>query len=930
MPWTNLPTNFRNLIWSGLKKFRRYDNPDNTVSFEDVTEYSETTNTQMSAEQLNQMTGAVNDLMNGVVVYLKADADTRTYEICETVNEKPLLAEYYITGHTYEIGDVLIVNNLLQRVSEELLPSRFEILEVHELTNNGNAKAGDYYSYEDHLFVFNTDVSWSGSSSVDYYYNQLLNGNMISLITYVLYDPEESYTNEYIYYNGRFYQYNYDGGDNPQYAFEPVVVAYLISELQTQIDNINNFAIHICTTGEYDTTTYVPTIQNPQPNTFYLVPTNGSQSDLFSEWIYVNSHWEKFGVAVIDLSVYYTKTETDTLLAAKANAADLGALAGKDQAAWDSDISGIPQTFPPSSHNHDDRYYTEQETDTLLAAKADSTAVIAALALKADGAATAAAFDEVDDEIDSINGSLSDLSDQIDEIINQSKYKKYGVTGIGLAGASLTRTMDAIGMVAQVGTDGDNSSVVNDFDTALPFMRRKCVGDWELVDGKAHFVIQAYEGDADYAEDGTMGDYVAVECPRCYYHRDALGITITSYPYPYFRPFDIFCRDHNPADTMEKIYLPAYALGMKDGQAVSLPGYENEQGCYKELLDRARTYKNGALGNLAIIQPYAVNFYEWALFTVEFATQNCQNVMYGMANMRSDGNTRCKFIDQTHILVTDWAQAAQTSIASWSAAWRQPGDYLCVLATSVGDIHASAYKATHRVVSVTRCDATGTASSSGQYSLIEVQNLGKNYWTYDYTGATDYKLAGRPYPTGACSGVSTPSGSLRSNSDGHNPMKYRGRENVYGNQYKTLVDLFDTRIGTGDSDWTLEWYYLPDPAQYSPSANDRPNISDLAASPFIKLDLMTAHENYVSGYVRSKKYSAELPDVWIPWHTSGGSGTTYYCDQSYLVNSIAVRACRVGGNWPYGAYAGFSHLYASLAPSAGSAIFGADLFFIQK
>jgi hypothetical protein len=388
MPWTNLPTNFRNLIWSGLKKFRRYDNPDNTVSFEDATEYTDTANTQLSAEQLNQMTGAVNDLMNGVVVYLKAAADARTYEICETVNEKPLLAEYYITGHTYEIGDVLIKDNLLQRITEELLPSRFELLDVHELTNNGSAKAGDYYSYGDHLFVFNTDTSWSGSSSADYYYNEFLNHNAISIVTYVLYDPEESYTNQYIYYNGRFYHYDYDGGNDPQYAFEPVVVAYLISELQEQIDNINNFAIHICVSGEYDPLTYVPTIQNPQANTFYFVPTNGGQNDLFAEWIYVSNHWEKFGLATVDLSGYYTKTEADALLADKADtddvytktetdallfdkadASDLGALAGKNKADWDTDIDNIPSTFPPSTHNHDDLYYSESEINTLLANK---------------------------------------------------------------------------------------------------------------------------------------------------------------------------------------------------------------------------------------------------------------------------------------------------------------------------------------------------------------------------------------------------------------------------------------------------------------------------------------------------------------------------------------------------------------------------------
>lgn len=58
-----------------------------------------------------------------------------------------------------------------------------------------------------------------------------------------------------------------------------------------------------------------------------------------------------------------------TALDAKANSADLGDLAEKDQAAWSTDISGIPSTFPPSTHNHDDRYYTESEVDTKLSGK---------------------------------------------------------------------------------------------------------------------------------------------------------------------------------------------------------------------------------------------------------------------------------------------------------------------------------------------------------------------------------------------------------------------------------------------------------------------------------------------------------------------------------------------------------------------------------
>ena len=69
-------------------------------------------------------------------------------------------------------------------------------------------------------------------------------------------------------------------------------------------------AIHICSSSEYDHTTGVPTIQNPEENTFYLVPSSESAThDMFVEWVYVNNAWEMFGSASIDLSQYATKTE---------------------------------------------------------------------------------------------------------------------------------------------------------------------------------------------------------------------------------------------------------------------------------------------------------------------------------------------------------------------------------------------------------------------------------------------------------------------------------------------------------------------------------------------------------------------------------------------------------------------------------------------
>lgn len=45
----------------------------------------------------------------------------------------------------------------------------------------------------------------------------------------------------------------------------------------------------------------------------------------------------------------------------------LGSGGGGGSLSWD-DITGKPSTFPPSTHTHDDRYYTETEADALLAA----------------------------------------------------------------------------------------------------------------------------------------------------------------------------------------------------------------------------------------------------------------------------------------------------------------------------------------------------------------------------------------------------------------------------------------------------------------------------------------------------------------------------------------------------------------------------------
>ena len=40
MAWELLPVNYTDATWSGLKKYTQVDNDDGTVSFQDVTVYS--------------------------------------------------------------------------------------------------------------------------------------------------------------------------------------------------------------------------------------------------------------------------------------------------------------------------------------------------------------------------------------------------------------------------------------------------------------------------------------------------------------------------------------------------------------------------------------------------------------------------------------------------------------------------------------------------------------------------------------------------------------------------------------------------------------------------------------------------------------------------------------------------------------------------
>ncbi len=64
MAWDMLPTNYTDAVWSGLKKYSQINNPDGTVSFQDVTIYSGKETSFFGAKDANRMNEALNTIMS--------------------------------------------------------------------------------------------------------------------------------------------------------------------------------------------------------------------------------------------------------------------------------------------------------------------------------------------------------------------------------------------------------------------------------------------------------------------------------------------------------------------------------------------------------------------------------------------------------------------------------------------------------------------------------------------------------------------------------------------------------------------------------------------------------------------------------------------------------------------------------------------------
>ena len=167
MSWQNLPTDFTNVTWNGLRKYQVVDNGDNTFSFIDVTEYDNEEHSFYSAEHVNQTNEAVNDLWLSLTNVTASEFDDETeYAAGDYVIYDFKLYKFKV-AHTGDWDDedvdaVTIIGEI--RAGSNVWGSIIgNIADQTDLMNllNGKADANDTYTKQE------VDTALSGKADAD-------------------------------------------------------------------------------------------------------------------------------------------------------------------------------------------------------------------------------------------------------------------------------------------------------------------------------------------------------------------------------------------------------------------------------------------------------------------------------------------------------------------------------------------------------------------------------------------------------------------------------------------------------------------------------------------------------------------------------------------------------------------------------------------
>jgi len=404
--------------------------------------------------------------------------------------------------------------------------------------------------------------------------------------------------------------------------------------------------------------------------------------------------------------------------------------------------------------------------------------------------------------------------------------KIYGVSWDKSATITLTRTDDAVGMTAAAGVGA--GTVSNDFDNAEIYSEITEVED--ALGNKfvriPRFYIRKTDGAGYKTWQISKSYFSGAYLPWCFYNFSTGG----SYAYVDVGKYPASLSGDN------KLESKADVFPLVNKNIVEFRGYAQANGTGYQQLD--------------------IHVYDMlqVLFLVEFATLDSQSIMYGWANGVGG-----------KLATVEESSVNRIIVANADAALSATGQPIGIGTSNYGNQIAS-----NRIItSIDVYDASNKAISfDGDAVNIAVGNY----------------LYNLGWKNGFSSGIAATSGSLTSNSDGKNPMMYRGIENLYGNVYQ-FVDGINVN---NNQAWVCK-----NPASYA---------SNVFASPYEQLGYVNKN---ASDYVKSMGFDANLPFAEFPIDVA----TNYYKD--YYYQSAGQRIAIVGGSWSNSGYAGLFFWYLS-------------------
>lgn len=135
MAWKLLPVDYKDAVWSGLKRYNQINNEDGSVSFQDITAYTGKEKSFFGAKDANRMNEALNTIMsmveNGTDLYtafqnyfaeqktlFEQEADSKATEFDNYTDN--LEQEYKASMAAFESQQQQIYNAWFQAMKDQL------------------------------------------------------------------------------------------------------------------------------------------------------------------------------------------------------------------------------------------------------------------------------------------------------------------------------------------------------------------------------------------------------------------------------------------------------------------------------------------------------------------------------------------------------------------------------------------------------------------------------------------------------------------------------------------------------------------------------------------------------------------------------------------------------------------------------------------